>query len=167
MRAERIRRVVVGSRDTVGGTVYGTIVVMGAIAAGSGEAASPGQLAGIAAGTVLVLWVAHVYADALAETIALGRRLDRAEFASVAGRELSIPLAATAPVTALVLGALGVLGQSTALWTAMAFGLMTLLVQGVGYARVERLSKLGTVATVAINLALGLVIVALKAGLGH
>ncbi len=166
-RASRITRVVVGSRDTIAGTVYGTIVVMGAIAAGSGGAANAGQLAGIAAGTVLVLWIAHVYADALAETISLGRRLDRAEFVSVARRELAIPLAAAAPVTALVLGAVGLLRESTALWLAMGFGLTTLLVQGIGYARVERLSRLGTTVTVGINLALGLLIVGLKAGLGH
>ena len=158
----RLSRIVFGSRGTIAGTVYGTIVVMGAIAAGSHEEVRAGELAAIVAATVLVLWIAHVYSHALGETVALGRRLDPAELASVARRELAIPLAAVAPVTSLVLGALGILRESTAGWLAMGVALATLLVQGVRYAAIERLSPLGAAATVAINLGLGL-----KAGLGH
>jgi len=162
-----LSRVAFGSRDTIAGTVYGTIVVMGAIAAGSGRNAHAGELAVAVAGTVIVLWIAHVYAHALGETAKLGRRLDWAELASVARRELAIPLAGVAPVTALVLGELGILRESTAGWLAMAFGLATLLLEGLRYAGVERLSPLGTAVTVGINLGLGILIVALKAGLGH
>jgi hypothetical protein len=163
----RLRRIVFGSRETIAGTVYGTIVVMGAIAAASSEATGAGDVAAVVAATVLVLWIAHVYSDALAETVKLGRRLDPAELRSVARRELAIPLAALAPVASLVLGAIGVLRDSTAGWLAMGFGLATLLVQGVRYARVERLGTLGTSLSVAVNLGLGLLIVGLKAGLGH
>jgi hypothetical protein len=163
----RVSRIVFGSRETIAGTVYGTIVVMGAIAAGSQMNPDAGRLAATVAATVLVLWIAHVYSHALAETIRLGRRLDTAEVASVAGRELPIPLAAAAPVTALVLGALDVLRESMAVWLAMGFGLATLAVEGVRYAGVERLGPLPTAVTVAVNLALGLAIVGLKAALGH
>ena len=163
----RLSRVVFGSRDSIAGTVYGTIVVMGAIAAGATTDPRPGKLAAAVAATVVVLWIAHVYSDALAETVKLGRRLDRTELASVARRELAIPVAGVAPVTALVLGEVGVLRESTAGWLAMGIGLATLLVQGIRYAGVERLSPLGTAVTVGINLGLGLLIVGLKAGLGH
>ena len=163
----RLSRVVFGSRETIAGTVYGTIVVMGAIAAGAGSDPRPGRLAGIVAGTVVVLWIAHVYAHALGETIQLGRRLELAELLSVARRELAIALAGVAPVSALVLGELGVLKPRTAGWMAMGFGLETLLIQGFRYAGVERLSRLGTAVSVGINLGLGLLIVGLKAGLGH
>ena len=161
------REILFGSRGSIAGTVYGTIVVMGAIAAGAGSDGHPGRLAGIVAGTVLVLWIAHVYAHALGETIQLGRRLDWAELLSVARRELAIALAGVAPVSALVLGELGVLKARTAGWLAMGFGLATLFIQGLRYARVERLGRLGTTVTVAINVSLGLLIVGLKAGLGH
>ena len=163
----RLSRVVFGSRETIAGTVYGTIVVMGAIAAGAGSDPRPGRLAGIVAGTVVVLWIAHVYAHALGETIQLGRRLDWVELLSVARRELAIALAGVAPVSALVLGELGVLKPRAAGWLAMGFGLATLLIQGIRYAGVERLSRLGTAVSVGINLGLGLLIVGLKAGLGH
>jgi uridylate kinase len=163
----RLGRVVFGSRGTIAGTVYGTIVVMGAIAAGSSTKTNAGELAAAVAATVVVLWIAHVYSDALGETIALGRRLDADELVSVTRRELSIPLAGVAPVTSLVLGSLDVLRESTAVWLAMGFGLATLLVEGFRYAAVERMSALGTTVSVAINLGLGLAIVGLKAGLSH
>ncbi len=166
----RARRLLFGSRETIAGTVYGTIVVMGALAAGSAGSHGelrPSQLAAIVAATVIVLWIAHVYSHALAETIRLDRRLDAAEVASVARRELAIPLAAVVPVTVLVLGAVGVLRESTAVWIALGFGVATLVVDGFRYAAVDRLSPVGTLVTVTINLALGLLIVGLKAGLGH
>jgi hypothetical protein len=117
--------------------------------------------------TVLVLWTAHVYAHALAESLELRRRLDRAELGSVAQRELAIPAAAVAPVAALVLAALGVLGEQTAVWLALGIGVATLGVQGARYATVEQLDRTGTLVLIAINVVLGLVIVALKALLAH
>lgn len=162
-----LSRIVFGSRETIAGTTYGTIVVMGAIAAGSSTRTNAGELAAAVAATVVVLWIAHVYSDALAETIALGRRLDTGELASVTRRELAIPLAGVAPVTSLVLGGLDVLRESTAVWLAMGFGLATLLLEGFRYAGVERMGRLGTTVSVAINFGLGLLIVGLKAGLGH
>ena len=156
------------SPQRIAGAVYGTIVVMGALAAGAhGGTIRARELAGIVAGTAIVLWVAHVYAHSLAETISLGRRLDGGELRSVAKRELGMLLAAVPPVGALVLGALGILEDSTAGWLAMGFGLATLAAAGVLYATVERLGFVASALTIAVNLALGLVIVGLKAGIGH
>ena len=141
---------------------------MGALAAGAhGGVVRSRELAGIVAGTALVLWIAHVYAHGLAESIARRRRLDRAELGSVARRELGMLLAAAAPVGALVLGAFGILEDSAAAWLAMACGLVTLVVAGVLYATIERLGLVASALTIAVNLGLGLVIVGLKAGLGH
>ena len=97
-----------------------------------------------------------------------GRRLDRAELGSVARRELSIPAAAVAPVAALVLAALGVLGEQTAVWLALGIGVVTLGVQGAALCD-RRASSTGPerVTAVALNVFLGLVIVGLKALLAH
>jgi hypothetical protein len=156
-----------GSRREIAGTVYGTIVVMAALTAGA--EADPGlwQLAAIVATSVIVIWIAHVYAHGLGESIQLGRRLDAAELGAIARRELAIPLAAAAPVAALVLGALGLVRDTTAVWGALVIGLATLVLQGVRYAGVEHLSRTGTLVSVGVNTLLGLVIVALKAGLQH
>ena len=101
------KRLVFGSAGSIAGTVYGTIIVMATVTAGSnGEQTDAWRLSVIVVATVLVLWIAHVYAHALAESLERRRRLDRRELASVARRELAIPAAAVAPVAALVLGGL-------------------------------------------------------------
>jgi hypothetical protein len=154
-------------RGQIAGAVYGTIVVMGALVAGSKGEPDPARLGAIVSATVLVFWLAHVYSDALGETITRGRRLDRRELTDVARRELGIPLAAVAPLVALLLGAVGVLRNTTAIWIALLMGLGTLAVTGIAYARIERMGRPGTVAVVAVNLAFGLALVALKAALVH
>jgi hypothetical protein len=161
-----MRHLLPGAERGIAGTVYGTIVVMGVLAAGS-EKLDPWRLGAVVTGTVLVLWIAHVYSHAMAETITAQRRLDPAEFADVARREFWIPLAAVGPLIALALGGLGVLRESRAIWLAFGIGLATLFVQGLRYASVEHLGGWGRVAAVAMNVALGLLIVALEVALTH
>jgi hypothetical protein len=167
-RAQALTRLVFGSRRTIAGTVYGTIVVLAALSAG-GKAFEHDlwHLVAIVDTTVLVLWIAHVYAHGLGESLGVGRRLDAAELGVVAGRELAIPSAAVAPTTMLVLGAVGVFRGSTAVWLAVGICVATLAVQGLRYALLERLGPLATLAAVALNLALGLAIVALKVVVAH
>jgi hypothetical protein len=167
MTQGRLSRLLFGTRERIAGTVYGTVVVMGAVTAGAGAETEAWRLAAFSTVTVIVLWIAHVYADGLGESIQRGRRLDRTEFADVARRELPIALAAAGPVAFLLLGAVGVVRESRAIWLALAFGVASLGVQGVRYARVERMTRMATFVSVAINLALGLTIVGMKAALAH
>lgn len=165
MSGGHVRGFLFGSHHGIAGTVYGTIVVMGTLAAGSPTKTDAWSLAAVVGGTVLVLWIAHVYAHGLAEAINAGSRLTADELADVARRELPIPLAAVAPVGSLVLGATDVLRESTAIWLAFGLGLATLFVQGLRYAGVEHLSRWATLAAVVINVSLGLVIVGLEVAL--
>ena len=166
--ADSFKRVLFGHRHTVAGTVYGTIIVMATIAAGSrGAETDTGRLAGIVGITVLILWVAHVYSHGLAESIERGRRLDAAEFRAIARRELAIAIAGVAPVGTLVLASFGLLAELTAIRLALAFGVVTLAVQGARYAALERLGRGGTFVSVTLNVLLGLVIVALEVVLAH
>jgi hypothetical protein len=153
-----------GSRWGIAGSVYGTIVVMGTITAGSAAGTQhPWELAVVTAGTVIVLWLAHVYSHSLGESLERERAVTRREFTDIARRELAIPLAAVAPVAMLVLGALGVVRESRSAWIALAIGVITLAAQGLRYARAERLGQTGTIVAVGTNTALGLAIVAMKA----
>jgi hypothetical protein len=164
----RVKRLLFGPAGGIAGTVYGTIVVMATLAAGSqGEHTNAGRLAVVVGVTVLVLWVAHLYSHALGESVELGKRLDRAELAAVARREWAIPAAAAAPVAMLLLAAFGVLGEQASIWLALGFGVATLAVQGARYATIEELGRTGTLAAIAINVFLGLVIVGLEASLAH
>lgn len=161
-------RLIPGEASGIPGTLYGTIIVMATLAAGSrGGATASGHLAGIVAVTVLVLWIAHVYSHVIGESLAEGRRLDRAEFTGIARREWSIPAAGAMPVLLLVLGGLAVFDDQRAVWLALASGVATLAIVGARYARLEGLGGLGTAVSVAVNVLLGLVIVALEVLLAH
>ena len=163
-----LERLFLGSRQTIAGTVYGTIVVLSVLAAGAQAFAHQlWRLAVLVGVTVLVFWVAHVYSDALGQSLNAGRRLRAAELAALARHEFSIPLAAVLPITAVVLGALGVLAGHSATWLALAIGIATLTAQGARYARLEEMSRTATAFAVVVNLALGLVIVALKTIVVH
>ena len=157
-----------GSGGSIAGTIYGTIVVMAVIAAGSrGDDTDMWRLAVFVAGTVVALWVAHFYAHALSDSLETGRRLSWVDLRGLARREASVPLAAVAPVCALTLGALEVIGEQGAIRLALGIGVVTLTVLGLRYARVERLRGTAALLAVAINLALGLAIVALEVALAH
>ena len=71
------------------------------------------------------------------------------------------------PALALVFGALGAFDGSKAVWLALGLGGAALAVQGVRYARLERMSKTGTAVVVGLNLVLGLSIVILKVIVVH
>jgi hypothetical protein len=162
------RRRLLAAERSIAGTVYGTIVALSVLAAGAGSAdIGPARLAGFVGTSAIVFWLAHVYAHGLAESIDADRILDIAELRSIARRESAIPLAALPPIAALLLGAIGVLRDSTAVWLAFGLGLATLGVQGFRYATIENLSVAKTIVIVALNVALGLLLVALKALLAH
>jgi hypothetical protein len=163
-----IGRYLFGAGETIAGTVYGTIVVLAVLAAGGKPFENDlWRLVAIVATTVLVLWMAHVYAHGLGESLKAARRLDAAELGSIARRELAMPLVAVAPTAVLVLGAVGLLGGRTAVLLALAIGVAILGVQGFRYARIERFGRVGTLAAVALNTALGLTLVVLEVLVSH
>jgi hypothetical protein len=161
-------RILAGSAEDLAGTVYGTIVVLAVIAAGSAPAeVGAWQLLALVVSTTLVLWVGHVYAHGLGESVTLGRRLDATELRVLARREAAIPLAAFAPSVALCLGALGLFSESAAVWLALGLGVATLGVEGARYARLEHLGPVRSLLTISANVMLGVAIVALKIAVTH
>src|SRR5207248_2873059 len=127
----------------------------------------PWKLAGIVAATVIVFWIAHLYAHGLSESITLSRRLTLDELVHIARRKTKLLFAAAAPVALLALDAIKVVHETTAVWLALAAGLVTLAVEGLRYARFEGLGRAGTLVAIVVNLSLGLLIVVLKVTLTH
>jgi hypothetical protein len=154
--------------ERLGGFVYGTIVVLAVVVAG-GKAYpdSPGHTAALVVITTAVFWLAHVYAHALAHSISRDEHLSLAAVGHIARREAAIVEAGVPSVVALLLGSIGVLSAQTAIWSALGVGLAVLVVEGLVFARVERLGRVGTLAVVAANVSLGLVLVAMKATVAH
>jgi len=162
-----VRRLLGGGDRGIAATVYGTVLAMAALAAGAVEHLDPGTLIAVVATTSAVIWVAHVYAHTLGESVERGRRLDWLEFRSIAGREMPILVAAAGPIAVLLLGEFHVIEETPDIWLAFGLGFVALAVQGARYARVERLGRGGTAAVIALNLALGGIVVALKVVLSH
>jgi hypothetical protein len=152
----------------LGGFIYGTILALSVIVAGARAFPhSPSHIAAVVAVTCLVFWIAHVYAHALGHSVAQEERISFAELKVISRREASMILAAVPPVLALLLGSIGLVRESVAIWAAFIAGLVVLGAQGLVVARIERFGWLGTIVLVAMNLALGLSLVALKLFIGH
>lgn len=159
-------RQVLGER--LGGYIYGTIVVLAAMIEGQELYRNgSGHVALIVLMTTVVFWLAHVYAHSLAYSVQVRRRVSKGDVLSIAHRESSIIEAAVLPVAMLGLGKLGLFSLHTAVWLAIACAVAVLVAQGVRYARLEHLGPLATGTIVALNLALGLALVALKLLVGH
>jgi hypothetical protein len=157
-----------GMGERLGGFVYGTIVVLAVIVAGAkAYPKDPGHVAAVVIVTTVVFWLAHVYSEALAHSITSNEHLSFAELRRIAHHEAAILEAAVLPVAALLLGSFGVLSASASGWVALGLGLAVLAIQGIVFARTEKLGPLGTVVVVALNLGLGLVLVALKVVVTH
>jgi hypothetical protein len=156
-----------GGNRAIAATVYGTVLAMAALAAGAVEHLSPDSLIVLVATTSAVIWLAHVYAHTLGESIERGRRLDWAELNSIGRRELPILGAAAIPASVLLLGSFDVINETPDIWLAFGLGFAALAVQGARYARVERLGPAGTIAVIAANLALGGLVVMLKVLISH
>jgi hypothetical protein len=163
-----LRELLAGTPETIAGTVYGTIIVMATLVAGAPAFKHDlWHLFAIVVVTTLVFWAAHIYAHGLGESLQLGRRITASELGEIAHRERAMGLAVILPAVALVLGALGVIGGPFSIWLALGLGVAALAVQGVRYARLERLSALGTAVLVGLNLGLGLALVLLKVIVVH
>ena len=116
---------------------------------------------------MFVFWLAHVYAHAIAHSVSHDEHLSFAELRGIGLREASILEAGVPPVAALLVGALGLISGQVAIWVALALGLAVLAAQGLLFARVERLSSLGTLLVVGLNLGLGLLLIGLKLVVSH
>lgn len=154
--------------ERLGGYVYGTIVVLAVIVAGAkAYPHDAGHVAVLVVITTAVFWLAHVYSHALAHSITRDQHLSLAELRGIARHEAAIIEAGALPLVPLVLGAVGILSDSAAGWAAVAMGLAVLAIEGVVFARAERLRPLASLVVITLNLGLGLVIVALKVFVTH
>jgi hypothetical protein len=150
----------------IAGLIYGTIVVLSVLVA-SPTNEDVGRVLALTASTTVVFWLAHVYAHVLGDSLASARRADAADVRHMAHRELPIVLAAVLPSLALVLGALDVLRDRSSMWLAFTIGVVTLVVQGLAYARIEHFGRLATLVTVGVNLGVALLLVLLKVVVAH
>src|SRR5262249_23583885 len=84
---------VVGIDEGIAGTVFGTMTTMATITAyGRAFPDSPWKLEELVVSTAIVLWIAHIYAHGLSESISERRPLRPDAFWTIARRERGILL---------------------------------------------------------------------------
>jgi hypothetical protein len=125
------------------------------------------KIVALLAVTAVVFWLAHVYSHGLAHVVAQDRHLSLAELRRIARHESSIIEAALPPLAPLLLAAFGLISTRAGAWIAYGLGLGVLMFSGLVFARVERLGWLATLLVVALNVALGVALVALKLVVTH
>lgn len=154
--------------ERLGGFIYGTILALAVLAAGAkAYPHNAWKMVLLLAVTTAVFWLAHVYAHSLGHVLVRDRHLSLAELRRIARHEAAIVEAALPPLAALLLAAFGLISTRASIWIAYALGLAVLTASGLVFARVERLGLLATLAVVALNLALGVILVALKLVVTH
>ena len=112
------------------------------------------HLAAVVATTSVVLWLAHVYAHALAESVSEEQPMRARRLVDVGRPRGDDRPGGRRPCAAAVLGALDVLKDSTALRLAVWLGVGTLRCRAPR-ARIEQLGGLATLAVIGTNLTLG------------
>lgn len=147
--------------DTAG-AIYGTIVAT-AVIAGAARHRPPGPVLALTLATLVVFWLAHVYAAALSHQLRGATRLHWATLTGAMAEEQPM-LAAPAPsLLLLLLGALGVLGDQPAENLAVWAGVAQLVGWGAAYARLQGWRWHVALVAGAINGMLGAVIIVLTA----
>jgi hypothetical protein len=144
------------------GAIYGTILVISLIAVASEYAATDLEIVGSVAATVLVFWLAHVYAGVVGQRLAAGRSVGWAGVRSEMRAEWPMVEAAILPLAAVALGALDILSEGDGVGIALAAGIVVLAGYGVAIARREKRGLLATIGIAAVNGAFGAVMVVLK-----
>lgn len=113
-------------------SVYGTVLVGGMIVVSRGAGASAWETLEAVLGTVLVFWIAHLYAGTVASyhTVAGDETTLREAFRRALRRSVGFLTAAIAPSIVLLLGALEAISDDAAVWTALWLGVGILAVVG-------------------------------------
>jgi hypothetical protein len=143
------------------GAIYGTIAAM-AVIAGTAKTTEHGEALGLTIATLLVFWLAHVYAHALAHHLRGAKRLDWSAVTAAMAEEWALLQGPIPLLVLLALGELGVLEERLAVRLALWLGVVELVTWGILYARRQRWSWLTALTAGAVNGLFGLIIVILE-----
>jgi hypothetical protein len=142
--------------------IYGTIVAT-AVIAGTARHEPHGPVLALTAGTLVVFWLAHVYAETLSDHLKGSTELRLATVTGAMARELPMLEGPLPSLALLLLGTLGLLDDGTAINLALWAGVAQLVGWGVVYARGQGRAWPAAVATGLVNGTFGVLIIALKA----
>jgi hypothetical protein len=157
-RSRRLARILAANPRAA---IYGTIVASAVIAATAAGGKSPALILAATVATLLVFWLAHVYADFLDHGLRHGRS-DLKVLGSIMVQELSMLVAPALSILFLLLGALGVLEEALAVGLALWNGVVQLVGWGIDVGRRRGQAWPAALLTGLVNGAFGVVIVLLE-----
>jgi len=144
--------------------IYGQILVTSLVGALSEDSEiEAGYILVSVVVTMLIFWLAHVYAEAMARGLEAGRHLGWAEVRGLAAGEWPLVQAAFPTAIVLALGAIGAFSTETAVGLAIAVGVVALFTWGLAIGRASGSSWAAALFGAAISASFGLVVVGLKA----
>jgi hypothetical protein len=166
VRSGRVRRWVSpyfgDDAEVAADAIYGVVLVTAVIVASSSHGESVGFVLAVAAVSVLVFWVAHVYSVMLVMYAHHGHSF-KAAVRHAAREEMGMLQATVVPLAFLAAGALGPLEGSRAVWAALWSGVAVLVaVPAIALRRRGRPWRASLLAGLGAG-ALGLALIGLKA----
>jgi len=144
------------------GAIYGTITAAAVIAASAAHDEPASTVFFATAATLVVFWLAHVYAEIVAHHFK-GHRPSLDAVAAATVRELPVLVSPALSMLLLALGAIGLLDDDVAVNLALWAAVVQLTSWGVAYARQMQWSWPAAAVTGAINGMLGVTLIVLKA----
>jgi hypothetical protein len=149
------------SASDASGAIYGTIAAT-AVIGSTARHQPPGSVLALTVATLAVLWLAHVYAEALSHHLQDATRPRWAIVAAAMVEERPMLEAPALSVLLLLLGAVGLLDEHVAVNLALWAGVAQLAGWGVTYARRQGWDWPPSLVAGVINGAFGVVIIALE-----
>jgi hypothetical protein len=116
------------------GAIYGTIAAM-AVIAGAARHPSHGRVLALTVATLVVFWLAHVYAQALAHHLRGARKLEWSAITAAMVEERPLLEGPASLLVLLALGGIGLLDKHLAVTLALWAGVAQLVGWGIAYAR--------------------------------
>jgi hypothetical protein len=167
IKAKHLPSRVAGKRSpSLVGAIEGTIIATAVVAGlDESDSVSPARALWVLVATGTFFWVAHVYADLLADRIKGHHRMRRDAVVAVMAREWPLLQSSFVLAVPLALGALGALRADIALDVSWLLGVAALVGWGIVFSRREGHGFTGVVGAAALNAGVGLLIVGFKVAL--
>jgi hypothetical protein len=144
--------------------IYGQILVTSMVGALSEDSDIDAEYILVSVGaTMLVFWLAHVYAETMSRGLEAGRHVGWAEFRALAVDEWPLVQATFPTAIVLALGALGAVSTETAVDVAITVGVVQLFAWGLAIGRASHSSWVAALVGAVISAGFGLVVVGLNA----
>ncbi|WP_432874888.1 hypothetical protein ACQPYH_23025 [Kribbella sp. CA-245084] len=148
-------------QSATAGAIYGTIASM-AVVAGGAHNTGIGRLLVVTVLTLVIFWLAHVYAEALAHHLNAADRLDWGVVRTAMAKEWPLVTGPLPALAVLALGVIGVLPDERAIRLMLWCGVAQLLGWGITFARRQHWGWTMALTTGALNATFGILIVILE-----